>query len=227
MIQIKSLSDSRLDTLCAYCSDLATTKDHVPSKVLLDEPYPENIPNVPCCHKCNHDFSLDEEYVACAFECYKYGTTDIDKLGRIKVVKSLQHNNKLKESLTNAFYEDKGKSFFEFDQKRLFNVIVKLAKGHAKFENSESNNGEPQSIRFNIIDNLSEDEQKDFFSPPVMEKYPEVGSRGMIAVCENGIPHSRWITVQENHYSYMVNITISFVDVRIFSSNLFCIQVII
>ena len=153
--------------------------------------------------------------------------TNMAQLRRIKVVKSLQHNKKLKESLTNAFYEDNGKSFFEFDQKRLFNVIVKLAKGHVKFENSESNNDEPQSIRFNIIDNLSEDEQKDFFSLPVMEKYPEVGSRGMIAVCENGVPHSRWITVQEDHYSYMVNITTSFIDVRIFISNLFCIQVII
>ena len=46
--------------------------------------------------KDNYVFSVDEEDGACAFECYQNGTKDLDKLKRAKVIRSVQHNNKLK-----------------------------------------------------------------------------------------------------------------------------------
>ena len=70
MIQRTHHSDERLDLICSYCGiNNPDTRDHVPSKILLDQPYPENLPVVPCCSKCNRSFSLDEEYVACLLEC--------------------------------------------------------------------------------------------------------------------------------------------------------------
>lgn len=65
MIQIKSFSDSRLIGTCIYCGGLADTKDHIPSKCLLDKPYPENLSVVKCCNTCNQSFSSDEQYFAC------------------------------------------------------------------------------------------------------------------------------------------------------------------
>lgn len=85
MIQRTHHSGKRLDLICSYCGvNYPDTKDHVPSKILLDEPYPENLPVVPCCSKCNSSFSLDEEYVACLLECAIHGTKSIENLIRIK-----------------------------------------------------------------------------------------------------------------------------------------------
>ena len=61
------------------------TKDHVPSKILLDEPYPEHLPVVPACQICNRGFSSDEAYVACLIESAKWGTTEIDQIKREKI----------------------------------------------------------------------------------------------------------------------------------------------
>lgn len=59
--------DKRLTGICVYCGGEPSTRDHVPSKVFLDEPYPENnLPVVPACETCNNSFSLDEE-VCCLF----------------------------------------------------------------------------------------------------------------------------------------------------------------
>jgi hypothetical protein len=83
MIQLKTFNDNRLDAVCSYCGEnIANTRDHVPSEILLDEPYPENLLVISCCLKCNQSFSLDEEYVACLLECVICGTTETEKLSR-------------------------------------------------------------------------------------------------------------------------------------------------
>lgn len=48
---------------CAYCGvEEATTRDHVPPKLLLQEPYPKDLPTVPACLKCNRSFQADDDY---------------------------------------------------------------------------------------------------------------------------------------------------------------------
>jgi len=84
--QTKTFSDSSLDTQCAYCGNFPDTRDHGLSKILLDKPFPENIPIVPSCMKYNNGFSLDEEYFACLIKCLISGTTDLDKLSRESIV---------------------------------------------------------------------------------------------------------------------------------------------
>ena len=58
--------DSRLNNYCAYCGGPAETEDHVPSRCFLDKPYPQDLPVIPCCHKCNYEFSKDEEFTKTA-----------------------------------------------------------------------------------------------------------------------------------------------------------------
>ena len=48
---------------CIYCGAESGTREHVPSKVFLDEPYPEDLPVLPACFNCNNGFSDDEAYV--------------------------------------------------------------------------------------------------------------------------------------------------------------------
>ena len=49
--------------ICAYCGkEKNLTRDHVPPKVLLAEPYPANLLTVPACHECNRRFQRDDDY---------------------------------------------------------------------------------------------------------------------------------------------------------------------
>ena len=42
-------NDNRLNNICPYCGDYGDTRDHVPSKALLDRPFPNDLPVVPAC----------------------------------------------------------------------------------------------------------------------------------------------------------------------------------
>jgi hypothetical protein len=49
--------------LCAYCGKTKkATVDHVPPKLLLEQPFPPNLLNVPACEGCNQSFKQDDEY---------------------------------------------------------------------------------------------------------------------------------------------------------------------
>jgi hypothetical protein len=144
--QIKTFSDKRLDSYCAFCGEHPDTKDHVPSKVLLEKPFPENLPVVPACLECNRSFSLDEEYVACLIECTLHGTTDPNKLTRDKISKILLRKKNLKARLEKAKTVVSNNIYFQAEEKRVRNVVLKLAQGHSRFENSESQLEEPISI---------------------------------------------------------------------------------
>lgn len=56
---------------CIYCGKPATTREHVPSKAFLVEPYPENLSTIPACFECNNGYSEDEKYVACFLDVLK------------------------------------------------------------------------------------------------------------------------------------------------------------
>ena len=42
---------------CIYCNEKADSREHLPSKVFLNIPYPENLAMVPACKDCNNSFS--------------------------------------------------------------------------------------------------------------------------------------------------------------------------
>ncbi len=76
MEYLQSYADSRLIAACIHCGAETKTRDHCPSRILLDEPYAANLPVVPACAKCNGGFSLDEEYFACLVECARTGSVE-------------------------------------------------------------------------------------------------------------------------------------------------------
>src|SRR4051812_29354064 len=91
MSHLKSLGDRRLTDACTYCRGPEfETSDHVPSKVLLDEPFPDNLPVVPACSTCNGGFSLDEEYLATLLDCVLTGTDGDAPSRRPKVASILR-----------------------------------------------------------------------------------------------------------------------------------------
>ena len=66
MKQLKDFVDTRQKAWCIHCGaslgSVQTSRDHVPSKVLLNRPLPENVPVVTICAPCNASFAHDEEY---------------------------------------------------------------------------------------------------------------------------------------------------------------------
>lgn len=94
--------DNRLKGFCIYCGRHSETRDHVPSKVLLDKPFPKNLPVVECCLECNLSFSADEEYVACFIECILAGSTDPSKLKRAKLVQILEKKASLAKRISSS-----------------------------------------------------------------------------------------------------------------------------
>jgi hypothetical protein len=228
LIQRKTFSDERLEGFCCYCGGIPDTRDHVPSKVLLDEPFPENLPIVPCCFECNQDFSADEEYFACLIECVLNGSTDVEKLKRDKIIRILSKKSLLRKRITDAMSLDQGTTVFKIEENRVKNVIIKLAKGHAKFENSESQLTDPELVIFKPLHLMSDVEIESFFSEKEHDFLPEVGSRALqrIVLNANNAPISSWITVQENIYEYSFSHLISRISVKILIGNYLAIEAI-
>jgi len=98
--------DERLKGSCVYCGGRPDTVDHVPSRVFLDDPLPENLSVVEACRECNGGFSLDEEYLVCLLECVMAGTTETDGLAREKVKRALSRNPRLTAQLEACRWDD-------------------------------------------------------------------------------------------------------------------------
>lgn len=227
----KIFSDNRLDYSCSYCGEgTSATRDHVPSRILLDYPFPENLPLVGCCQKCNNGFSQDEEYFASVIECIIHSTSNPDLLSREKIKKVLRRNTKLKERITASFYEGnltlfddiKPHNYFKIEYERFENVLIKLAKGHVKFEHSTPMFENPDIIWFKYIGELSEDERTAFFNIEDSGKVTEIGSRAFHKIYVDNALHTyynQWEIVQEGRYAYCVSNNLGETAVRIIISN--------
>lgn len=199
MRQIPNYADERLFSCCAYCGGPAESKDHVVSKALLDEPYPEQLPTVWACVPCNNGYSFAEAYLACIVECARLGTTVEDDIEREKVRRIMRDYPTIRESIVSSRSERGGRLFWTPDAALLCAALTKLGRGHALFDLAESID-DPQ-ITYVPLCEMSRRDRERFETPPSMECAPEVGSRTMLAFWEGGLRY-RWITVQRGRYRY-------------------------
>ena len=200
--------DERFKGICAYCGADADSRDHVPSRVLLDEPLPENLPVVESCAKCNRDFSIDEEYVACLIECVIQGTSSPNDKFREKVAKTLSARPSIAARIDDAKTIDKENNLIWLpESERVRTVILKLARGHMSYELGLQHIEEPQLVDMRPIPNMTEDEQYSFNSLDKTEGilYPELGSRAFINLL-SGKPtaYGGWHVVQDGRYRYAI-----------------------
>jgi len=228
MVNRNKFSDVRLDQMCCYCGDMPDTRDHVPSKVLLNDPFPENLPVVPCCNACNQDFSKDEEYFACVIECIINGSAEINDLKREKIQRILSKRPALQKKLANAKVVSNDGISFMVEERRIEKVLLKLAKGHAQFDASSPLLGQPTHLAYKPLQTMTEEENIKFFSEPVIEKYPEVGSRLFLQIVENqdSTPYSIWQDVQDGVYSYLISSQMGRLSVRLIISNFLAAEII-
>lgn len=197
--------DDRNKGWCVHCGGCDETRDHVPSRVLLDEPFPENLPVVPACANCNGSFSRDEAYLACLVECALAGSIE-GATRRRRVFAILERSPGLAARLSAARYESDGQVGFSTETDRVRRVIVKLARGHAAYEQNEPQLEEPVAVSFAPFTAMNEGQRAAFEigggNPGL---WPEVGSRAMHrAVLGHDLGRGGWIEVQPERYRYRV-----------------------
>lgn len=215
--QLWDFSDDRLIRGCIYCGGPGGTRDHVPPRVFLDSPFPENLPVVPACDSCNRGFSSDEEYVACLIEAAVVGTTAPDEMRRERVAKILRRQQWLRSRIEASRLEESGQLMFVPEEKRVKNVVLKLARGHAGFELSSVQRESPSFFASWPLHATEVDDLEEFEAPHVAHLLGEIGSRGsqrtMVVTAdllsENGnrlsmpILINDWVEVQEGRYRYL------------------------
>lgn len=205
MRQIHCFGDERNKGFCVHCGGPGETVDHVPSKVLLDEPYPENLMAASACRKCNNGLSLDEEYLACLLECVIAGDTQPEKLHRAKIARILQGNSSLLTRLQRARTDGVAGPVWAPENDRVNRVILKLARCHAAFELNEPQLQEPSHLGIKPLSLMMDDERTAFERDnEEFDVWPEVGSRAMQRVLVAGTDafDEGWLVVQEGNYRF-------------------------
>lgn len=216
MEQLKNYADDRLIVGCIYCGGQEETREHIPSRVFLDAPFPENLPVVRACRECNNGFSSDEEYLACFVEAVIVGSVDPESIGRPSVANILRRAPALRARIEAAKTCSNGQIQFLPEYARVRNIVTKLARGHAAFELSQPCKDDPISVWWRPLALMNEEQLEEFESYYVIEAYGEIGSRGMqrllvaqfTFLSESGNPEmagmviNDWVEVQDGRYRY-------------------------
>jgi len=188
----------------------------------LDEPYPENLPEVDVCAPCNQSFSLDEEYLACFLECVVCGTTDPDRLVRPKIRRGLERNTSLRARIGQARREAETVGgdklvLWSPEQPRVQNVILKLARGHAFFELNEPMFDQPTHLSATPLHVMADEDRSRFEASPLDEfpiaPWPEVGTRTMQRFASGADLVDGWVIAQPGRYRYQA-VAAGFVSVK-------------
>lgn len=214
--QIPEYADERLtaewDGRCLYCGHGFSAAhhrsvDHVPSKSLLQQPYPENLPTVPACMDCNSDFSGDEQYVQVFIGCVFSGSADPAAQPDPKVRAALLRSTALRTRIESAMREpssEGGPVRWEPEHEPLATVLAKNARGHLWHEHADRRPREP-TVAYSALESLTCEQRELFENPPeVGVALPEVGSRALQRRF-SGDWFDGWTFVQDDRYRYAVD----------------------
>ncbi len=201
--------DHRNKGKCVHCGGAAETDDHVPSKVLLDEPYPTNLMVCPACFNCNNSLSPDEEYLACLLECVIAGDTAATNIRRPKIARSLERNDGLRRMLGGAMSDVEGRRIWSVDNERVTTVLLKLARGHAAYEQNLPQLDPPSKFYFRPLETMTTGDRDAFEGSDGagIAAWPEVGTRAIqrLLVVGSDVHKEDWLVVQPHNYRFRVD----------------------
>jgi hypothetical protein len=214
MNHIEEFADQRQKSWCIHCggwiSELETNRDHVPSRGLLKKPYPDCLPVVQVCQRCNGSFSFDEEYLIVFLGAVLAGTTDPELQLRQEAATILRRSPKLRERIEGSKKTcrtpgGETKIIWKPEENRVRRVIVKNARGHAFFEVGEPMLSEPEHVWFAPMESLTDDERRRLEDVSFAGGWPEVGSRMMTRLATGEDLSDGWVIVQDGVYRYVVS----------------------
>lgn len=220
MDQLTDYSDSRNKGFCIHCgSELRpdeSNRDHVPTRGLLNRPYPENLPVVEVCRLCNSGFSSDEEYLIAFLGSVLSGSTRPDPVKFPVASGILTHSPRLGNRIDRCRTVQGNlwggvAVLWEPELDRIERIVVKNARGHAHYEIGEPMLEQPSHVSVCPIEALTARQIEQFENIPHSTGWPEVGSRMMqrtLIIQSPGDAHEihsdGWQDVQDGVYRYAV-----------------------
>ena len=215
MKQIYHFSDNLGSVDCIPCAERnhsgQYSRDHIPTKALLNSPYPENLMDVGMCLECNSRFAKDEEYFAAFLGSVISGSIAPDPLRFPTASRILARNPRLRSRIDAArrIEASPGKdpvAIWTPELERIERVIVKNARGHVLFELGQAIVLPPTHVTIAPIELLSPQQLSQFEYPRGVAGWPEVGSRLMLRLLETGeCGEGGWVEVQNGVYRYAIN----------------------
>ena len=224
MLQIKrftkSYGDKRLqlpEGICIHCCDgidpEKTTKEHIPSKCLLKEPYPEELMVMKACQKCNASFSRDEEYFSALLAAVLAGSTDPAKQKTPKDSRRFAKQPALrarieKSKIVTRTLFGETEIVFMPELGRIENVVVKNARGHALYELDRAIFSKPDYVSCTPLQSFTQEQRFEFEDGPVI--WEEVGTRMFMRQCYSFDPsqsdmQGSWVIVQKDVYRFLAS----------------------
>ena len=167
------------------------SRDHIPTRALLNTPYPENLMDVGMCQECNSGFARDEEYFVAFLASVISGSTEPDPVKFPAASRILAHNRRLRNRIDAArrIETTLGKDTLVTwtpELERIERVIVKNARGHVLFELGQAIEMPPNHVAIAPIQQLTPMQLSQFQHPQGPSLWPEVGSRLMLRLARNG-----------------------------------------
>lgn len=90
-----------LSSICGYCGGMATTRDHIPPKVIFPMPRPSDLITVPSCAPCNHGASDSDERFRTYLSLYVGMDTPSTTQLWAEALRGVRHNQRLHLRLLN------------------------------------------------------------------------------------------------------------------------------
>lgn len=214
MDEIGEFSDQRHKAWCIHCNKAlkpdATNKDHVPSKSLLDRPFPANLPLVLVCEKCNTSFSANEQYLVAFLGAVMRGTVNPELHEDTAARRILRWNSAMRASIERARKEYRtigGETRFLWqpDEAKLNKALTKNARGHIYYELGEPIFGEPESVWSRPLEHFGPEDREEFERSEMPNVWPEVGSRLMTRMFSGQDFDGSWIVVQPGVYRFNIH----------------------
>ena len=220
MDQLRDYSDSRNKGFCIHCGSglrpEESNRDHVPTRGLLNPPYPENLPVVEVCRECNSGFSSDEEYLIALLGSVLSGSANPDPVRFPTASGILTHNPQLghrinRSQTVQSTLSGNTEVLWKPEIDRIERVIVKNARGHVLYEMGEPMLAPPSHVSVCPIQAMTAQQVDQFEDVPHGAGWPEVGSRMMqraVVVHSPGnsqeVYSDSWQDVQDDVYRYAV-----------------------
>lgn len=205
-------ADQRLESWCYSCGSFIDiddrTVEHVPARVFLDRPFPENLATVYACLACNNGTSADELFVACLLEVMLARTVDCAVFERRRIAQALEHRPELTSSLQDVLAGASSAWRSKQTTQILTTVATKIARGHLMFDLADPRYDAPRSVRWFRLDEVSKSEAETFDQwgdrvSATSRLLPEVGSRALARMLDQREDREpNWITVQVDRYRY-------------------------
>lgn len=115
---------------CIYCGNPETSREHVPTRCLLEKPFPPNLITVPSCSSCNQAFSLDEEYFLTVLSQIGTASSLTNKIREGgSVDRMLSRKPRFDGRITRSLKSSDNRVYLEPEFDRMYRVIQKIAAG--------------------------------------------------------------------------------------------------